>query len=202
MTPKEILLKIVLKIKWVIFSKIDCYGLRKFCVANETVVFLPGARVHNLQGNKEQIAIGSKSVIACQLNVFRNGGFISIGSNCFLGENSRLWSSSSIVLGDNVLISHDVNIHDTDAHSISAASRREHFSEIFGRGHPAELPDVATKPISIENDVWVGFGASILKGITIGEGAIIGACSVVTKDVAPYAIMAGNPARQIGWAKK
>ena len=59
-------------------------------------------------------------------------------------------------------------------------------------GHPATNGDVV-----IGNDVWVGYGATILSGVTIGDGAVIAACSVVTKDVAPYAIVGGNPARQI-----
>jgi len=59
-------------------------------------------------------------------------------------------------------------------------------------GHPVSKGD-----LDIGNDVWIGHGATILSGLTIGSGAVIGACSVVTSDVAPYAIVAGNPARQI-----
>jgi acetyltransferase-like isoleucine patch superfamily enzyme len=60
------------------------------------------------------------------------------------------------------------------------------------QGHPATRGDVI-----IGNDVWVGFGATILSGVTVGDGAAIGACSVVTRDVPPYAIVAGNPAHLI-----
>ena len=60
-----------------------------------------------------------------------------------------------------------------------------------------------TKPITIENHVWIGAGATILKGVTLGEGCVVGAGSVVTKDVAPHTIVAGNPAkvikRDINW---
>ena len=56
---------------------------------------------------------------------------------------------------------------------------------------------VAIKPIHLCNKVWVGFNASILKGVTIGEGAVIGTASVVTKDILPYSIVAGNPAKVI-----
>ncbi|MBU1233353.1 MAG: CatB-related O-acetyltransferase [Proteobacteria bacterium] len=58
-------------------------------------------------------------------------------------------------------------------------------------GHPGSKGD-----ISIGNDIWIGYGATILSGVTIGSGAVIGAESVVTDDVAPYAIVAGNPARE------
>ncbi len=59
------------------------------------------------------------------------------------------------------------------------------------KGHPGSKGD-----ISIGNDIWIGYGATILSGITIGNGAVIGAESVVTEDVLPYAIVAGNPARE------
>lgn len=59
-------------------------------------------------------------------------------------------------------------------------------------GHPASKGDIL-----IGNDVWLGYGATILSGVTIGDGAVIGAMSVVSKDVAPYAVIAGNPALEI-----
>lgn len=59
-------------------------------------------------------------------------------------------------------------------------------------GHPAARPD-----IEIGNDVWIGAGACILSGITIGDGAVVGARAVVSKDVRPYAIVVGNPAREV-----
>jgi len=57
---------------------------------------------------------------------------------------------------------------------------------------------VTSKPIMIEDDVWIGFNAAILKGVTIGKGAVVGACAVVLHDVPPYTIVGGNPARRIG----
>jgi len=60
------------------------------------------------------------------------------------------------------------------------------------KGHPSSKGDIV-----IGNDVWIGYGATILSGVTIGNGAVIGAESVVTDDVSPYAIIAGNPAREI-----
>lgn len=60
------------------------------------------------------------------------------------------------------------------------------------KGHPHSKGDIV-----IGNDVWIGYGAILLSGITIGDGAAIGAGSVVTKDVAPYSVVAGNPAQQV-----
>lgn len=60
------------------------------------------------------------------------------------------------------------------------------------QGHPASRGDVV-----IGSDVWIGFGATILSGVTIGDGAVIGAGAMVSRDVAPYAVAAGNPAREV-----
>ncbi|MER9962673.1 hypothetical protein NKJ72_17180 [Mesorhizobium sp. M0045] len=56
----------------------------------------------------------------------------------------------------------------------------------------------AEDTIQIEDDVWIGFGATLLSGIRIGRGAVVGAAAVVTKDVPSYAIMVGNPAKKVG----
>lgn len=70
-------------------------------------------------------------------------------------------------------------------------------SRIIG-GHCEE--DAATRgPIVVEDEAWIGYGATVLSGVTIGKGAIVGAQAVVTKDVPPYAIVAGNPARFVKW---
>jgi maltose O-acetyltransferase len=136
------------------------------------------------------------------LLVFAHGGSISIGESCYIGDHSRIWSAAAITIGDRVLISHGVNIHDNNAHSLSAASRHLHFKQIFSGGHPRlmEDPPVAA-PIMIEDDAWLGFNSTVLKGVRVGRGAIIGACAVVTKDVPPYTVVAGNPARVVGRAR-
>lgn len=97
-----------------------------------------------------------------------------------------------------MLISHAVNIHDTNSLSTSAASRHAHMTAIRTTGHPASLPDVADAPVVIEDDVLIGFNAVVLKGVRIGRGAIIGAETIILKDVALYSIMVGNPARCVG----
>jgi maltose O-acetyltransferase len=128
-------------------------------------------------------------------------GTVIIGEYCYVGENARIWSCASIVIGDRVLISHNVNIHDNIAHPLSAKERHQHMRKIYGIDSEGFSAQVASAPIKIEDDVWIGFNSTILKGVTIGRGAVIGGATVVTKDVGPYAIMVGNPARQIGWAR-
>ncbi len=167
------------------------------CVLEPGARLYPACRINNHQG-RDSIHIGAHSEVLARLETFGHGGRIRIGRHCFVGEHTNIWSASSISIGDRVLISHGVNIHDNNAHAMSAKRRHEHFLAIFGDGHPKSLPDVPTQPIVIGDDAWIGFGATILKGVTIGEGAVVGACSLVTKDVPPYTVVAGNPARVIG----
>ena len=69
------------------------------------------------------------------------------------------------------------------------------FPALFHEAHHIDGTPTSKGPIIIENDVWIGYGATIMSGVTVGNGAIIGAHSVVTKNVEPYSIVVGNPAR-------
>ena len=160
-----------------------------------SVKLLPNATVENLSGNPELIKIGEDSVIRGQLRVFPHAGKIQIGKDCYVGEDTRIWSADSITIGNRVFISHNVNIHDTNSHSIDKAFRYKHFVALMSNDNlQANDFDIQSKFINIEDDVWIGFNSTILKGVTIGRGSIVGACSVVTKNVPPLVIVAGNPA--------
>ncbi|MBT9288472.1 acyltransferase [Prosthecodimorpha staleyi] len=166
------------------------------CVAEDGAVLYPACIIANNRA-RDNIRIGRQSRILARLETMGHGGDIQIGAYCFIGERTNIWSANSIVIGDRVLISHDVNIHDSNSHSFSARARHQHFLDIFSNGHPPILTDVPSAPIAIGNDAWIGFGATVLKGVTIGEGAVVAARSVVTKDVAPYTVVAGFPAKVI-----
>jgi len=153
----------------------------------------PSAKIINISNNKASILIGENSHILGELLVFANGGRIEIGKDCYLGEGARVWSAEKIRIGDRVLISHNVNIFDNNTHPLNASDRHKQFMAITTFGHPKDI-DLDEAPVNIANDVWIGAMAIILKGVTIGEGAIVGAGSVVTKDVPPWTIVAGNPA--------
>ena len=99
-----------------------------------------------------------------------------------------------MTIGDYVLISDGVDIHDTNAHSTTASIRRGDPINVFEKMLPMDWSKIESKPVVIEDDAWIGFKSSILKGVTIGRGAIVAAGSVVTKDVPPYVIVAGSPA--------
>ena len=153
-------------------------------------------RILNPRSAPGLVRIGAHSVIRGELFVFAHGGGIAIGDWCFVGENSRIWSAAALTIGNRVLISHDVNIHDTNGHPADPDARHRHFQQIVGAGHPAAV-DMASMPVSIGDDAWIGFGATVMKGVSIGAGAIVAANSVVLADVPPHSVVAGNPARLV-----
>ncbi|CAN1212237.1 Putative acetyltransferase [Tumidithrix helvetica PCC 7403] len=170
-------------------------GRRNFILKSNAVVYPIASIANNLQ-DPNAIEIGEFSHIKGELLTFGHNGKIKIGKYCYLGEQSRIWSAQEILIGDRVLISHNVNIFDNDTHPISAKARHEQFKQIITVDHPKVI-SLREKPILICDDALIGCMVIILKGVTIGEGAIVGAGSVVTKDVPAWTIVAGNPARVI-----
>jgi len=174
------------------------YWLQRFCgrptcnLGSRTKL-LASAKIINIRARHDCINIGTDSVIAGEILTFGHGGSITIGDWCFVGKGTRVWSATSITIGSRVLISHNVNIFDSFTHPINRKERHEHFKAIIQKGHPKEL-DLGERAVVIENDVWIGANACILRGVHIGEGAIIGSCSVVTHDVPKFSVVAGNPA--------
>lgn len=169
------------------------FGKRDF-VCSPTSKIHGCASIVNIAKDKTKIKIGAFSHIKGELLTFAHGGKILIGDYCYVGENAKIWSALNISIGNRVLIAHSVNIFDNLTHPINPARRHEHFRQIITRGHPAQI-DLEERTVFIDDDAWVGAMSIILPGITVGKGSIIGAGSVVTKDVPPYTIVAGNPAR-------
>jgi acetyltransferase-like isoleucine patch superfamily enzyme len=167
---------------------------RPTCVCEEGVVFHSEARVSNSRGCSDAISVGRNSHIKGELLVFGHGGSITIGNYCFVGEQTRIWSAEKIIIGDRVLISHQVNIFDNLTHPANARARHEQFKEIITIGQPKEI-DLGERPVTIENDVLIGCNSIVLRGVRIGTGALVGAGSVVTRDVPPWTVVAGNPAK-------
>ena len=160
-----------------------------------SVHFSLSADLQNLSKNKDAITIGKQSNIEGLLLVYTYGGKILIGDFCSLSPNSRIISTDNIIIGNRVLIAHNVNIIDNNSHPVDAALRHQDFVESFTIG--MQPHDLNAAPIIIEDDVWIGHNTTILKGVTIGKGAIIGSNSVVTNNVEPFSINVGNPLRLI-----
>jgi acetyltransferase-like isoleucine patch superfamily enzyme len=159
--------------------------------------FYDESKVRNYQENSNAIRIAANAHIRGELLVFPYGGSISIGEYTFIGEGSRIWSGENIKIGSNVLISHNVNIIDTNTHETDSEERKNGFISIVRNGQPKEKGSIKSAPIVIHDKAWINFNAIILKGVTIGEGAIIAAGTIVAEDVPPYCLYSGNPGRVI-----
>jgi acetyltransferase-like isoleucine patch superfamily enzyme len=101
-------------------------------------------------------------------------------------SGASIVAKTGITIGKRVLIGAGACIWDTDFHPLDAETRREHATR-----------NARSAPIIIEDEAFIGARSMILKGVRIGRGAVIGAGAVVTRDVAPGAIVAGNPARVV-----
>jgi acetyltransferase-like isoleucine patch superfamily enzyme len=170
------------------------YPGNSFAMGPDSLLYL-SSQISINSKNDEAIRIGDRTLILGELLTFPQGR-ITIGDYCFVGKDSHLWSAATIQVGNRVLISHNVNIFDSLTHPLSAASRHKQFKAIMESGHP-EWIKLGEKPVHVESDVLIGCGAIVLRGVTIGEGAIVAAGAVVTKDVAPWTVVGGNPAKTI-----
>lgn len=165
-------------------------------VSTDTEVILSkSCRIVNRIGDPSLIKIGFGTVVSGEIMIMGYGGNVTIGSNCYIGEYSRIWSGESITIGDNVLISHNVNIIDTNSHQIDYIERAEAFKDLLKNGPSKEKRNVESKPIIIEDNVWINFNVVILKGVTIGRGSIISPNSLVVKDVPAFHIVGGIPSK-------
>lgn len=111
----------------------------------------------------------------------QRSGQIRIGNYCLISPGVRISSAQSISIGDNCMFAANVYISDSDWHGI------------YNRIRPFRC----TKPVVLENNVWLGESVIVNKGVRIGENSVVGAGSVVTKDIPANSIAAGNPARVI-----
>jgi len=164
-------------------------------IIGEFCKFYPDARVVN-RGKANQLVIGKSCHARGEFLVFDNGS-IAVGDYSFVGSGSHIWSHESVTIGSHVLISHQVEIHDSNYHSLDSNIRHVEIHERFDDGQQMPNTQAACAPVVIEDDVWIGFRSTILKGVTIGEGAVVAACSVVTKNVRPFTLVAGNPAHLV-----
>ncbi len=128
-----------------------------------------------------------------------------IGEHSYIGNNVLIWNKKETTIGKYCSIASDVAIgaHKHPIHTLSSSpfvyiKNCEYIGKNINPQNPlTHLSDIAEKKVSIGNDVWIGIKATIMPDIKVGDGAVIGANAVVTKDVPPYAVVVGVPARVI-----
>ena len=157
--------------------------------------------------------IKTLKTIRCKLITFPKGN-IKIGKNSTFGRGTILWAPNQLNIGNNVYIGKwctlqaDIEIgNNIDiANQVGLIGKYDHDYSKVGTSIK-DAPWIGDsgydfkgkgQKIVIEDDVWIGYGAIVFTGVTVHRGALVAAGSVVTHDVPPYAIVAGNPARVIG----
>lgn len=153
--------------------------------------------------NKVFLTVGDNSILDCKVLFESEKGEVSIGNNCYIGSSSII-CRSKIEFGNNVMIAMGSVFYDHDSHSINYKERENDINQQLIDHRNGKFfienkswTDVNSSPIRIGNNAWIGINCIILKGVTIGEGAIVGAGSVVTRDIPAWCIAAGNPAKVI-----
>lgn len=134
-----------------------------------------GVRILKRNG---KIKIGKRVLIHRNVKLSAYGGVIEIGDKTYIGDRTEIHAGELVKIGNNVNISWDCNILDRDYHAICGDEEK-------------------TMPVTIGDKAWIGCRSIILKGVSIGEGAVVAAGSVVTSDVPCNCLVAGNPAKVI-----
>ena len=150
-----------------------------------------GVYLHWVMG-KGDIIIGDDDILDgkssfCFAVRYSESPALIIGDHCYVGHGCAFTVGDRITIGNDCYIAGGVRMFDTSGHPTDPAARRA--------GLPT--PQDKVRPIMIADNVWIGANATICPGVTVGEGSVIGTESVVTRDVPPYTLVAGNPARQI-----
>jgi len=149
------------------------------------------------QGARDRIVIHDEVVCRGILRVESFGdGRIVLGDRVYVGDDTILSSAERIEIGPGTLVAHGVQIFDNNSHPLDPDARASDWRAVVSGG--ARTADgIERAPVIIGRDAWIGFGSFVLKGVTIGDGAVVAAGSVVTTDVAERSIVAGNPAREL-----
>ena len=156
--------------------------LKLWRVVNLVTFYWCGNRMRQLLLRAFGARIGRESLICRGVSVYAPWN-LSIGEMVCVGPHVELYSKDKIQIGSGVVISQDAYLC-TASHDISSVTM-----------------NLLTKPILIEDNVWIAAKATVLLGVRIGEGSVVGASAVVAKDIEAWSIAVGNPARIVGVRK-
>ena len=131
-----------------------------------------------------QLLIGNNGTVGRDTLIVAKKGYINVSARCFIGQGTVIAADKSVVIGNDCLIAEHVTIRDQN--------HRTDYSDI-----PFALQGMHSSPISIGDNVWIGAKATILPGTTIGSNSVVAANAVVSKDVPPWSVVGGVPARVI-----
>ena len=167
-----------------IFPGAKFYGKTKNISIGNNSVISSSSIINNSENKDSFIHIGDNTSIASYTILATEGGFIKIGNHCSVQPFCTLYGHGGLTIGDYVRIAAHTTI--VSANHIFTDSQR-----------PIHHQGLSKQGIIIEDDVWIGAGAKILDGCKIGKGSVIGAGTVLTKNVEPYSVVVGVPGKKI-----
>jgi galactoside O-acetyltransferase len=149
---------------------------------------------------QERVSIGNDSMLDCKIIFESTEGHVSIGDRVYIG-NSTIICRTNITFENDIFVAWGTYFYDHDSHSLDYRERQKdlirQLEDYRANRNFIESKDwsvVNTRPIKICSNAWIGMNCIILKGVIIGEGAIVAAGSVVTRNVPAWTVVAGNPA--------
>ena len=163
-----------------------------------TLFIFPNARIIrfpiDIRGKKYiQVSKGFTTGVGCRIEAYPDTDkkVLFFGENFQMNDYVHITAMESVKIGNNVLLASKIYISDCSHGSYSGDENDSHPDSI-----PHDRP-LSSKPVVIEDNVWLGEFVSVLPGVTIGKGTIVGANSVVSKNLPPYIIAVGTPAKPI-----
>lgn len=169
-----------LRAPYILLRRASRGGIERFCVYTMSTV--PSCWLRKFYYRLIGVRMGRNVVFHFRTEI-RDPFNLAIGKGSIVGDNAILDARSNLTIGRNVNLSSNVSIY---------TLQHNHRSPVFDCNFDKDLS------VKIEDRVWLGSNTVVLPGVTIGEGAVVCAGAVVTKDVAPYAVVAGIPARRVG----
>lgn len=170
----------------------------------EGTVFESGFTINQHSPSESiRVIVGNKCVLGCSITFERGIGQVLIGDDTYIGASSII-CATGVNIGSHVLMAWGITIVDHDSHSVNWNQRANDIQNwreglitggISGAAGIKDWRMIGMAPVTIKDKVWIGFNSIILKGVTIGEGSVVAAGSVVTKDVPSWTLVGGNPAR-------
>jgi galactoside O-acetyltransferase len=143
---------------------------------------------------RSSVAVGAGSICHARIAFDGPAAAVVVGDRSYLGA-STIVCRERVEIGDDVLVSWGATIVDHDSHAVAWPERAKDVTDwLHGR---KDWRHVRVAPVRIGHRAWIGFNAIILRGVTIGDEAIVAAGAVVTRDVPPRSVVAGNPARVV-----
>lgn len=183
--------------KSILFSFLIWYNTRKQlkrCQAGKNVKFSSRSQIFLQDGATSSQLILDDEVWLYGRVIIQSHGACKLGKYVKVGNATTIQCVNRVEIDDYTIIADNVVITDNNNHPVSPSYRKE-WAVNYSDNNMSLWKHSVSKPTIIERNVWIGANSRVCKGVRIGEGSIVAANSIVTKDVPPFSIVAGNPAR-------